>query len=264
MRHRMLIGYCIVLGFAWPVAAQVKEKSARSPADRLELERFQGSWTIESQELDGKPAQAEEIRARTLFCGSEVFLIRKGTALLQLGTLQIDASKEPKAVTATISKGLYQGETMLGIYEITGDTLKICFDIEGQSRPSAFKTGPKEGRFTAVYKRLPAPAEEKDDIAGEYDSVSVDGEGKKQEAKAEIVRHGNAYLVKYTEGGELAYVGVALRKGDLLSVCWANRGEVGVSIYRIKSDGVLEGEYTRLGGIGIVDKETLTRKKKGQ
>jgi uncharacterized protein (TIGR03067 family) len=215
-----------------------------------------------SQELDGKPAKSEQLKDRTFFCGSDVFLIRKGTDLLQLGILKIDPSKSPKTVNAIVSKGLYQGETMKGIYELSADTLRICFDIEGQSRPSEFKTAANEGRFLVVYKRLAAPKGEQDDIVGEYDSMTIDGEGKTQKAQAEITRQGNAYTIKYTDAGELAYIGIGLRRGDMLSVSWANRGEIGVSVYRIKKDGSLEGDYTRLGGIGIVDREVLTRKKK--
>jgi uncharacterized protein (TIGR03067 family) len=246
-----------------PANAQSKKEKDKPPteAERKELLRFQGTWTIVSQELDGKPANSDQIKGRTLFCGADVFLVRKGTDLLQLGVIKIDPSQSPKTVNATVSKGLYQGETMKGIYEFASDTLTICFDIEGQSRPSQFKTAAKEGRYLAVYKRISLP-EEKDDIVGEYDSTTIDGEGKKQVAQAEITRHGNAYMVKYTDHGEIAYIGIALRRGDILSVCWANRGEIGVSVYRIKKDGTLDGDYTRLGGIGIVDRETLTRKGK--
>ncbi len=262
MPIRTLLPAVLILSIVSPAPTQPKEKSAREEASRKELQKFQGTWVIESQELDGKAAKTEEIKARTYFCGADVFVVRKGNELLQLGVQKVDPSKSPKTINVTVTKGLYQGETMLGIYEIEGDRLKVCFDIEGQNRPREFKTSAKEGRFLAVYKRVPAPSGEKDDITGEYNSVAIDGEGKKQEAQAEILRHGNAYLIKYMQDGDLAYVGVGVRKGDLFSVCWANRGEIGISVYRITKDGSLDGEYTRLGGIGAVDKEILTRKKK--
>jgi hypothetical protein len=40
---------------------------------------------------------------------------------------------------------------MLGIYELKGDTFKVCFDPKGKERPSDF-TG-KAGRMTAVVER---------------------------------------------------------------------------------------------------------------
>lgn len=261
MSVRMLLACCCCAGLNSTAFSQPKDKAARDEAIRRELQKFQGTWTVESQELDGKPAKSIEIASRTFFCGADVFLVRKGTELLQLGVHKIDPSQSPKTINATIAKGLYQGETMLGIYEIDGDRLKVCFEIEGQKRPGEFKTAARQGRFLTVYKRIPRPVEEKDDITGEYRSVSTDAEGRSQEAQAHVQRHGNAYLVRYMQDGDIAYVGVGIRKGDMFSVCWANRGETGISVYRIMKDGTLDGEYTRLGGIGAVDKEVLTRKK---
>jgi uncharacterized protein (TIGR03067 family) len=262
MPVRSLLATLLTFVVISTAAPQPTEKAVPDEASRKELQKFQGTWIIESQELDGKPAKTEEIKTRTFFCGADIFVVRKGADMLQLGIHKVDPSKSPRTINATISKGLYQGETMLGIYEIKDDRLKVCFDIEGQKRPSEFKTAAKQGRFLATYKRVPPPAEEKDDITGEYYSVATDAEGKTQESQAEVMRHGNAYLIKYMQDGDLAYVGVGMRKGDTFSVCWANRGEIGISVYRITKDGTLDGEYTRLGGIGAVDKEVLTRRKK--
>ena len=42
---------------------------------------------------------------------------------------------------------------MVGIYEIDGDTLKICYDLDGKKHPTEFKaTGPKI--MLATYKRV--------------------------------------------------------------------------------------------------------------
>lgn len=263
MPVRSLLPALFILVIVSPVATQQpKEKSPRNDASRKELLKFQGTWIVETQELDGKPAKGEEIKTRSYFCGADVFVVRKGTELLQLGVQKVDPSKSPKTINATVTKGLYQGETMLGIYEIDGDRLKICFDIEGRTRPTEFKTAPREGRFLATYKRVPSPPDEKDDITGNYFSTATDADGKAQETQAEIQRHGNAYLIQYLMDGDVAYIGVGVRKGDTFSVCWANRGEIGISVYRILKDGTLDGEYTRLGGIGAVDKEVLTRTKK--
>ena len=52
-----------------------------------------------------------------------------------------------------------------------------------------------------------------------------------------------------------------MRRGSTFAVTWANRGEVGLSMYRIEKDGRLIGEYTQLGAIGIVNRENLTPKR---
>jgi uncharacterized protein (TIGR03067 family) len=239
-----------------------KGKAPRDEAALQELVKFQGSWTVESMELNGERVPAGDLKGRTMFFGGDVFILRKGTEMLQVGMQKLDPAKSPRTVNATISQGLYQGEAMLGIYEFEGsDKLKVCFEIEGQTRPKEFKSAAGEGRFVAIYKRVPPPADEKDDIAGKYESVSVEMDGTEHKAEAEITRQGDAYLVRYTKGNALAYVGIGLRRGSMFSVTWANRGEVGLSVYRIEKDGKLLGEYTQLGAIGIVNVENLVPKK---
>lgn len=238
-----------------------KEKTSRTEAALRELIKFQGTWTVESQEMNGKPVPASDLKGRTIFFGGELFILRKGEEVLQIGLQKLDPAKAPATINATISKGLYQGETMLGIYEFDGEKLKICFEIEGQNRPTEFKTSAGEGRFIATYKRVPPAADEKDEIVGKYESTSTDLDGKEHKADAEISRQGDAYLVRYTKGDSLAYLGIGLRRGNSLAVTWANRGEVGLSFYKIEKDGRLLGEYTQLGAIGIVNKENLTPKK---
>ncbi|MFO0925993.1 MAG: hypothetical protein U0736_03015 [Gemmataceae bacterium] len=58
--------------------------------------------------------------------------------------------------------------------------------------------------------------------------------------------------------GGVAYLGMGIRQGDTLSVAWANRGTVGLSVYQIEKGPKLTGVYTELGGPGIVATETLT------
>ena len=43
---------------------------------------------------------------------------------------------------------------MPGIYEISGDTLKVCFDPEGKKRPTEFKTEAGAPTVLVVHKRV--------------------------------------------------------------------------------------------------------------
>ena len=42
------------------------------------------------------------------------------------------------------------GSGSKGIYEITGDSLKVCYDLKGQRYPKSFDVGP--GSVQAVYE----------------------------------------------------------------------------------------------------------------
>jgi hypothetical protein len=51
-------------------------------------------------------------------------------------------------------EGPHKGTVMLGIYEIDADTLKVCFDPEGKTRPREFKSAPGSKNFVNVHKRV--------------------------------------------------------------------------------------------------------------
>jgi len=71
------------------------------------------------------------------------------------GTFKIDPSKKPKHINMTVKKGdKFVDKTSLGIYELTGDTLKVCYSVAPNPRPTDFTSGPKSGRALVVYKRV--------------------------------------------------------------------------------------------------------------
>jgi hypothetical protein len=41
----------------------------------------------------------------------------------------------------------------LAIYEIRGDTMKICYDLGGKSRPKEFKSPADSQMFLVTYKK---------------------------------------------------------------------------------------------------------------
>ena len=50
-------------------------------------------------------------------------------------------------------KGPNQGKTFLAIYELKGDTLKVCYDLSGKERPTEFKTKPDTQLYLVTYRR---------------------------------------------------------------------------------------------------------------
>jgi uncharacterized protein (TIGR03067 family) len=62
-----------------------------------------------------------------------------GEVLLQAGNHKLDPSKSPKTINAMIAQGERKGDILLGIYELDGDTFKVCFDAQAEKRPVDFK-----------------------------------------------------------------------------------------------------------------------------
>jgi len=250
---------CILAALAVCVApARVEEKeklSKREQGARRDLLELQGTWKLESIE-DGKKARMD-LKKRTLFVGADVMLVRDGDKIVQGGQLRLNPTKSPACIDVVVKKGEHEDNTMLGIYELKGDTLKVCFDPEGESRPKAFAAKKDTAVFVATYKRVKR-SDEEIDVRGRYRCESFGADKKKVTMEAEVVKRGDAYLIRWEVEEGLAYVGTGIRQGDTLSVAWVNRGSVGVSVYKIEKGPKLVGEYTEVGGAGLVAKEVLT------
>src|SRR6516164_2265744 len=104
-----------------------------------ELKKFQGTWTFESVEAGGKEVPAAEFKGVTVTFEGDKYNVKKGDEVIQVATQKLDPLKSPKALDVTVAEGPNKGAVILGIYEISRDTLKVCFDPEGKKRPTMFK-----------------------------------------------------------------------------------------------------------------------------
>ena len=150
MRIATVMMFCTLILIASSGNARADDK-----ADiEKDLKKFQGAWTFESVEVGGKVDSAADFKDMTVTFEGDQFIVKKGNEVIQVGTEKIDPSKSPKTVDVTVTEGLSKGAVMLGIYEIDGDMLKVCFDPEGKKRPTEFKTAPGSQAFFNVHKRV--------------------------------------------------------------------------------------------------------------
>jgi uncharacterized protein (TIGR03067 family) len=250
------LGFALTAILLFTAPARVEDRIAtRSEDAKKDLQHLQGTWQLESIE-DSKKAKLD-VKKRTLFVGGDIVLVQEGERLIQAGTLRLVTSKSPRMIDVTVRKGEHVDNTMLGIYELKGDTLKVCFDPEGDSRPRQFSAKADSSIFVATYKRVKR-SNEGTDICGSYRCDTYGSDGKKQTLAANIQKRGDAYFVRWEVRGGLAYVGTGIRKGDTLSVAWLNRGSAGISVYTIEKGPKLVGQYTEVGGPGLVGREVLS------
>jgi uncharacterized protein (TIGR03067 family) len=119
-----------------------------------EIKKFQGAWTFQYVEAGGNEVPADQFKGITVSFDGDKYTVKNGAELIQAATMKLDPSKSPKTFDVTVVEGPYKGVVILGIYEISGDTLKECFDPEGKQRPTEFKTASGSQTTLAVLKRV--------------------------------------------------------------------------------------------------------------
>ena len=137
--------FCIGLA----VAASLSAFAADSPAD---AKAVQGSWKPVSAELAGQPMPDAVVKSISLKLDGgqyEVFVGDKPDR----GTYTLDSAAKPMGMTVTGTAGPNQGKTFPAIYELKGDTLRICYDLSGANRPTEFKTLAGTKLYLVTYQR---------------------------------------------------------------------------------------------------------------
>ena len=114
---------------------------------------IEGTWVPVDAELAGQKFPDEILKTMKLTIKDGKYIVHVGEQLDE-GTAKIDTASEPKAIDITGTEGPNKGKTFLAIYELNGDTLRVCYDLEGKTRPTEFKTAKDTQQFLVNYKRM--------------------------------------------------------------------------------------------------------------
>jgi uncharacterized protein (TIGR03067 family) len=132
--------------------ALLKRDDFRKLLARLdEAEKFAGTWSIVAAERLGQPYD-DALTVKVVFTGSRFTVRQQGQVLFE-GSIRLDPSVTPKQIDSHMSSGQEKGRTRLGIYEIKGDRLRMCYSDFDKERPTAFSTREGTGFSLFVYQR---------------------------------------------------------------------------------------------------------------
>jgi uncharacterized protein (TIGR03067 family) len=111
----------------------------------------EGTWIPLNAELGGQKLPDEYLKDTKLIlsAGRYTYMTDQGTYKL----IPVEAPKAPKAIDITGVDGPNKGKTLLAIYELTGDTLRVCYDLEGKLRPQEFMTRAGTQQLLVNYKK---------------------------------------------------------------------------------------------------------------
>ena len=122
-------------------------------ADSLnDAKAVQGSWVPATAELGGQPMTEAVLKTISLKLDNGKYEVLVG-GNPDRGTYSIDSASKPKSMTITGTEGPNHGKTFPAIYELKGDTLRICYDLSGAKRPTEFKSVAGTKLYLVTYNR---------------------------------------------------------------------------------------------------------------
>jgi uncharacterized protein (TIGR03067 family) len=131
------------------VAADEPQEAAKK-----ELAKMQGEWSMVSGERDGQEFGKDIVDgAKRMVKGDQVTITVNEQVFLK-ARITIDPTKKPRTIDYTPTEGDNKGQTMKGIYELTGDTAKFCTAQPGAERPTDFTAKEGSGRTLSVWKKV--------------------------------------------------------------------------------------------------------------
>ena len=130
------LALCVV-SFTTPLQARAAD---------TDQEKLQGKWTVQSFEYNANPVAMMKDATRE-FKDSKYSLTPKVGDVIE-GTVKLDPDKKPKMIDLDVN-----GRILKGIYELDGDTLKMCYILTDGERPTEFVSKPDTGVILITHKR---------------------------------------------------------------------------------------------------------------
>jgi uncharacterized protein (TIGR03067 family) len=125
-----------------------------APAEdaKKDAKKIQGNWTVVSREFIGNKTPEAELKALKVIIKDGTITIDDGKKIEKI-PYKLDPSKKPKAIDLA-NTGIENKETTLAIYELDGDTLKICWsEKDPEHRATKFASDEDSGQTMIVLKR---------------------------------------------------------------------------------------------------------------
>jgi uncharacterized protein (TIGR03067 family) len=112
-----------------------------------DLKALQGTWQLTGLLAEGDPSLGKGRINEVNLTVTMDKLVMDGLSGKREFSIKLDPSQKPKAIDITPLDGPFKGKTTPGIYEVSGDTFKLCMaNQEIKARPKDLSR-PKKDRW---------------------------------------------------------------------------------------------------------------------
>jgi uncharacterized protein (TIGR03067 family) len=151
-----------------PTSSETPAVPAETAPSRTDEELLQGSWTLVAGETGAEKFPQEMLKTRPAprlyFQDGLLIMTWFEPDQFQEGPYRLDPSPTPKTFDHLIDFK----KPGLGLYQLEGDTLRLCMSLSGEVRPASFATRPEDRNLAILTFQRDQPP-----VRAELDGVRV-------------------------------------------------------------------------------------------
>jgi uncharacterized protein (TIGR03067 family) len=115
---------------------------------------LEGAWIPVAASISGKELLVAELRVKYLvFDGRDYSIIDRSNQVVDRGEYLVNDSITPRTIDIVGRDGPNAGRSMLAIFELKGDQLTVCYDLDGRKRPQNMQMDEDELLLSITYER---------------------------------------------------------------------------------------------------------------
>jgi uncharacterized protein (TIGR03067 family) len=135
--------FVVCASAVWSAAPQADKKAAAK-----DLKPLQGVWAQVSVTSNGQQEFFAKGKEPVLTISGDQYTVNVNGTVAESGVLKL--GPPARAIDLVDSKG----RSYPGIYEVSGDKLRMCLARDVVARPTEFSAKPGSGLLVAVYRRV--------------------------------------------------------------------------------------------------------------
>ncbi len=115
----------------------MRSTATLASADHAPGDQLEGAWVPVAASVAGCRVTVDELRVRYLLLEAGGYsIIDRSNHVVDGGRYRVNEELTPATMDIVGRSGPHAGHTMRAIYELRGDELTVCYDLEGGERPA--------------------------------------------------------------------------------------------------------------------------------